>query len=207
MIKNFEYYWSKILKKIRGKSVKNSIIHPTSKIEPGSHVLNSTFDKHSFCGYDCQIYNSDIGSFCSIADNVIIGPATHPFDWVGGSPVFYSGKDSVKAKFSEFDRKTLDRTLIGNDVWIGINSIIKSGVKIGHGSIIGMGSVVTKDVEPYTIVGGCPAKFLKMRFNSDIISGLLHSKWWELEESHLKRLAKHIKEPVVFLNEYKKLLK
>ena len=185
MIRTIEYYWYKILKKLRRQSVKNSKIHPSSKIEPGSNVMNSTMDKHSFCGYDCQIYNSDIGSFCSIADNVIIGPSSHPYNWVGGSPVFYSGKDSVKAKFSEFDREVSLRTVIGSDVLIGINAIIKGGVKIGHGSIIGMGSVVTKDVEPYTIVGGCPAKIIKKRFNDNIILGLLESKWWEIGRAHV----------------------
>ena len=80
--------------------------------------------------------------------------------------------------------------------------MIKSGVKIGHGSIIGMGSVVTKDVAPYTIVGGCPAKIIKKRFNDEIILGLLESKWWDLKESDLKKLAKHIKDPIIFLKEY-----
>lgn len=207
MIQTIEYYWSKILKKIRRQAVKNSNIHPSSKIEPGSHVLNSTFDKHSFCGYDCQINNSDIGSFCSIADNVIIGPSSHPYNWVGGSPVFYSGKDSVKAKFSEFERENPLRTVIGNDVWIGINSMIKSGVKIGHGSIIGMGSVVTKDVAPYTIVGGCPAKIIKKRFDDEVILGLLESKWWDLKDSELRKLAKHIKDPIIFLKEYNSIKK
>jgi chloramphenicol O-acetyltransferase type B len=205
MNNNIEYYLSKFFKKIRRKAIKNSNIHHTSKVESGSHIVNSSFDKHSFCGYDCQINNTDIGSFCSIADNVIIGPSSHPFNWVGGSPVFYSGRDSVKAKFSEFDREKPNRTVIGNDVWIGINAIIKSGVKIGHGAIIGMGSVVTKDVEPYAIVGGCPAKIIKKRFDDKIIKGLLESNWWNLDEFALKKMAIHIKNPILFLENYKKL--
>tara|TARA_B100000795_G_C22726840_1_gene409749 strand:- start:456 stop:1067 length:612 start_codon:yes stop_codon:yes gene_type:complete len=200
-----EYFWSKIFKKLKRKAVKNSTIHKSSKIEAGSQVLNSSFDKHSFCGYDCQINNSDIGSFCSIADNVIIGPSSHPYNWVGGSPVFYSGRDSIKAKFSEFDREKPLRTVIGSDVWIGINSIIKSGVKIGHGSIIGMGSVVTKDVDPYTIVGGCPAKVIKKRFNDNIINNLLDLCWWELDENELKKISVNIKNPIKFIESLKKI--
>jgi ADP-glucose pyrophosphorylase len=73
-----EYYWSKILKKLRGRAVKNSTIHKTSMIESGSQVVNCTMDKHSFCGYDCQIVNCDIGSFCSISNNVVIGGGRHP---------------------------------------------------------------------------------------------------------------------------------
>jgi chloramphenicol O-acetyltransferase type B len=205
MINKTKYYFSKFFKKLRLKAIKNSEIHNTSKIESGSQVINSKFDKHSFCGYDCQINNSDIGSFCSIADNVIIGPSSHPYNWVGGSPVFYSGRDSIKAKFSKFDREKPNRTVIGNDVWIGINAIIKSGVKIGHGSIIGMGSVVTKDVEPYAIVGGCPAKIIKKRFDDKIIKGLLESNWWDLDEFDLKKIAIHVKNPILFLENYKKL--
>ena len=205
MIQNLEYVWSKILKKIKRKAVKKSTIHKSSKIEAGSQVLNSSFDKHSFCGYDCQINNSDIGSFCSIADNVIIGPSSHPYNWVGGSPVFYSGRDSIKAKFSEFDREKPLRTVIGSDVWIGINSIIKSGVKIGHGSIIGMGSVVTKDVDPYTIVGGCPAKVIKKRFNDNIINNLLDLCWWELDENELKKISVNIKNPIKFIESLRKI--
>ncbi len=205
MIQTMEYFWSKIFKKLKRKAVKNSTIHKSSKIEAGSQVLNSSFDKHSFCGYDCQINNSDIGSFCSIADNVIIGPSSHPYNWVGGSPVFYSGRDSIKAKFSEFDREKPLRTVIGSDVWIGINSIIKSGVKIGHGSIIGMGSVVTKDVDPYTIVGGCPAKVIKKRFNDNIINNLLDLCWWELDENELKKISVNIKNPIKFIESLKKI--
>ena len=82
------YYWSKFFKKLKGKAVVNSSIHETSKVEAGSEIVNSTFDKHSFCGYDCEIINCDIGSFCSIANRVIIGGGMHPMHWVATSPVF-----------------------------------------------------------------------------------------------------------------------
>lgn len=90
------YLYSKALKKLRGSSIRNSIIHKTSKVESGNTVANTIFDKHSFCGYDCEILNCDIGSFESIANGVIIGGGMHPVDWVSMSPVFYSGRDSVR---------------------------------------------------------------------------------------------------------------
>ena len=93
-------------------------------------------------------------AFLSIANNVVIGGGKHPINWVGMSPVFYKGKDSVKAKFSSYEREKPLVTSIGHDVWIGRNAIIKGGVKIGNGSVIGMGSIITKDVLPYSIVGG-----------------------------------------------------
>ena len=92
------YLLAKVLKKIRGSAIVNSKIHKTSKVESGSHIVNTVFDRHSFCGYDCEIFNCDIGSFCSIANNVIIGGGMHPIDWVSTSPVFYEGRDSVKLK-------------------------------------------------------------------------------------------------------------
>ena len=104
------YFWSKLLKKLRGSAIVNTTIHKTSKVESGSHVVNTTFDKHSFCGYDCKIENCDIGSFCSIANHVIIGGAFHPMEWVSTSPVFYEGRDSVKAKFSIHKRESVKRT-------------------------------------------------------------------------------------------------
>jgi acetyltransferase-like isoleucine patch superfamily enzyme len=77
--------------------------------------------------------------------------------------------------------------IIGNDVWIGNDCAIMSGVNIGHGSVIATGSVLTKDVEPYSIVGGVPAKFIKKRFSDDIIDRLLKSKWWDLSKNVLEK--------------------
>lgn len=198
-----KYILSKIIKKFRFSSVKNSTVHSTSKVESGTLFVDSSMDKHSFCGYDNEIINTNIGSFCSIGNDVKIGGGEHPYEWVSTSPVFYSGRDSVKAKFSEFDRKPLLTTTVGNDVWIGQNSLIKQGVNIGHGAIVGMGSVVTKNVDPYTIVAGIPAKKIKLRFEKEIIEELLKSKWWSIDEAKLKTLSQNIKDPVMFLKKIK----
>ena len=87
--------------------------------------------KYSYCGYDCQIINTEIGNFCSIADNVKMGGAEHIVDWVSTSCVFYKGRDSISVKFAEFERNFNKRIKIGNDVWIGANVIIKNGCTIG----------------------------------------------------------------------------
>lgn len=199
-----KYYWAKVLKKLRGSAISNSQIHPTSKVEAGSSIVNVIMEKHSFCGYDCELTNVDIGSFVSIANSVIIGGGMHPVDWVGMSPVFYEGRDSVKKKFSTYERTAPQKVIVGHDVWIGRNALIKQGVEIGHGAVVGMGSVVTKDVPPYAIVGGVPAKVIKYRFDEELIEGLLESKWWELDEQTLERLAVHIKDPKKFLEIVKK---
>lgn len=183
------YIISKLLKKLRGKSVLNSTIHKTSKIESGSQVVNSVMDKYSFCGYDCEIINCEIGRFCSIANNVIIGGLMHPAEWVSTSPVFYAGRDSVKKKFQQFKRPNDKKTYIQNDVWIGNHSLIKQGVTIGHGAIIGMGSVVTKDIPPYEIWAGNPAKLIRKRFDDDVIEKLIKSEWWNLDNTQLKKVS------------------
>lgn len=122
-------------------------------------------------------------------------------EWVSMSPVFYEGRDSVKAKFSTFARQPHRRTIIGSDVWIGAGAIIIQGVEIGHGAVIGAGSIVTKNVAPYTIVAGSPAKFIRARFDPDLIDRLCKSEWWLLPDETIARTAHSIQDPQKFLAE------
>jgi chloramphenicol O-acetyltransferase type B len=183
------YLYARLLRKLRGSAIRDSRIDPTSKVESGSTVVGSTFDRHSFCGYDCAILNADVGAFCSIASRVAIGGAAHPVHFVSTSPVFLSHKDSVKAKFSRHDYLPVVRTVVGHDVWIGEGVFVKAGVTIGHGAVVGMGSVVTRDVAPYTIVAGNPARVIRSRFDPPTVKALLRMSWWDLEEEELRRLA------------------
>ena len=201
-----QYIWSKIVKKGRGASIRNSYIHSTSKVESGTLFVSSSMDKLSFCGYDCQIVNCEIGKYCSIADDVKIGGARHPIEWVGMSPVFYSGRDSVKKKFSTFDRDEDKHTTIGNDVWIGANVIIIQGVTIGNGAVIGAGSVVTHNVGDYEIVAGNPARVIRKRFSDEIVNELLRIKWWDWPDEYLEESAHLIKHPSEFIDYYNKIL-
>lgn len=193
------YIYSKVVKKLRLSSIRFSKIHKSSKVESGCNIVYVNMDRYSFCGYDCEIINAEIGSFCSIANNVIIGGAAHPINWVSTSPVFYSGRDSVKMKFSEFERDEDKKTYIGHDVWIGNYSLIKQGVHIGTGAVVGMGSVVTKDVPPYAIVAGNPAKIIRYRFEDDIVNRLATSKWWEMSDEELRKYSQFIQTPELFL--------
>jgi chloramphenicol O-acetyltransferase type B len=198
------FLYSKVLKKLRGSAIRNCVIHKSSVVESGCTLYNTKMERHSFCGYNCEITNADIGSFCSIANGVIIGGGMHPIDWLSTSPVFYSGRDSVKAKFSVHERAAPKKVTIGHDVWVGQNVLIKQGVNIGIGAVIGMGSVVTRDVAPYAIVAGCPAKIIKSRFDEDLREKLLSSAWWDLEDSILLQHGQLIKNPKSFIESLNK---
>lgn len=128
----------------------------------------------------------------------------HAMDWVSTSPVFYKGRDSVRKKFSEFERPKDKITRIGNDVWIGEGAFVKQGVNIGDGAVIGMAAVVTKDVPPFAVVAGNPAHIIKMRFDEETIKDLLHIKWWNLRDVDLHKLAPYIKNPKEFINMFEK---
>jgi len=124
-----------------------------------------------------KITNTSIGKFCSIAPKVRMGLGKHPINYISTSPLFYAPKNPLlfkickSPKFDEFEPIT-----IGNDVWIGVNVTIMDGIKVGDGAIIGANSVVTKDVEPFSIVGGVPAKEIKKRFETAIIEKLMELK-------------------------------
>lgn len=199
-----KYIWAKIVKKIRLSAIKNSQIDPSSKVESGSNIVNTIMGRHSFCGYNCEITYCEIGSFTSIANGVIIGGGMHPIQWVSMSPAFYAGRDSINMKYAEHERETLNKTIVGHDVWIGQNVLVKQGVTIGTGSVVGMGSVVTKDVPAYSIVAGNPAKVIKMRFSDEVSVQLLDSQWWNLSDEKLKKYAHLFKQPEAFLQELSK---
>lgn len=154
-----------------------------------ARLRDSELGDFSYVARNCQIYNTKIGKYTCIGPNVSTGMGAHPSsEFVSSHPLFYStlGQSSglvivEKNLFEEFPS-----TVIGNDVWIGNSAIIKYGVKIGDGAIIGSGAVVTKDVEPYSIVGGVPAKIIKYRFSKEQISFLQEFKWWDKDLEWIK---------------------
>ncbi len=201
-----KYYYFKILLKSRGVGLVDSVLGFDSKIESGTSFVSSSLGDYSYCGYDCNIVNVDIGRFCSLSNRVVIGGAAHPMHFVSTSPVFLSHKDSVKTKFSKHDYLPQIRTIIGHDVWVGENVMIKAGVRIGCGAVVGMGAVVTKDVPDYAVVAGNPARIIRYRFQREVIEDLLASEWWELSSEELFKLGRYFDSPGSFLKEirYKK---
>ena len=159
-------------------------------------VKSITIGKHSYVTYNTIIYYCDIGNYCSIGPNVVIGYGDHPTNFLTTSPrIYYNHKIFDRDQVDALTKNSFKRVYIKNDVWIGANVFIKNGVTIGNGAIIAAGAVVTSDVGDYEIVGGVPAKLIKMRFDIDIVLLLLKTKWWELEIEELKNFEKVILSP------------
>lgn len=169
--------------------VKDSKVHPKAAVLRGTRVYSSVIGKYSYVGSNCYVLHCELGNFCSISNNVVIGGGKHPSTFVSTSPVFYSRHNVLGKCFNRVEFQEYEKTTIGHDVWIGLNAFIKGGIVIGHGAIVGAYAVVTKDVAPYSIVAGNPAKLIKMRFDDETINKLISSGWWELEDERLARVA------------------
>ena len=193
------YVLGKLLQFVQIPQIHNSKIDKTSKVRFKSLVVESNIGKHSYISENSTVLYCDIGSFCSVASGCVIGGASHPIDWVSTLPVFEGCSSVLKKKFAEIPYDPYKKTEIGNDVWIGNNSLIKAGVKIADGAVIGMGSVVTHDVGPYEVWAGNPARLIKKRFDDETIGELLQVQWWNLPEDDLKKYGDLINEPKKFL--------
>ena len=144
---------------------------------------------NSYISSSCHIAdsNSRIGKFCSIARNVAIGTTTHPLEMLTTSPISYSDISKLTGGMVFPDEKKVSwqgrkPVFIGNDVWIGLNAVIMDGVKIGDGAVIGSGAIVTRDIPPYAIAVGVPARVIKYRFPEETVNRLLKTRWWDQPE-------------------------
>lgn len=209
-------YWSRILfplsnsmEKIRnrhlcfyngeGSIIRNTKFEGHNMIGRKVSLINCMVGEASYINHNSRMIGSKIGRYCSIADNVYTGFGHHPLDYISThSSFFYDTtsqlgwsmfKPSAAPTYDPYRHPETDKgyiTVIGNDVWIGSHAMIMDGVTIGTGAVIGTGSVVTKDVPPYAIVVGVPAKIIKYRHSNEIIKKLLDSKWWENDMEYLR---------------------
>ena len=146
----------------------------------------------------------EIGNYCSVAGNVWHLNANHPMGHATMSPLFYQKAFGGNPNAQDVPRTALR---VGYDVWIGRDvKILANVTKIGNGAVIGAGSIVTRDVEPYTVVAGNPARVIRCRFDDETITKLEASKWWTLPPRQLMKLQNVVQDPCAFADEAKKLV-
>lgn len=203
------------------RSSPTSSIHRRASVDGcvklGRHVLvdadvwiyESQIGNYSYIADGARVTQAAMGRFCSIGPRAYVGLPQHPSDgFISSHPVFY--QHIPWRGFDYADRDYFEgfiSTQIGNDVWIGANAMIKGGVKIGDGAIIGAGSVVTKDVPPYAIWVGVPAKLLRYRFDSETIEFLLDLQWWDKEEEWLRENWRSFHNSDEFVSRFRKSIR
>lgn len=172
-----------------GCEIKNSSFGAYVEIGKGARVLNSEFGDYSYCDRYADIANAEIGKFANIASFVRIGATDHPLDRAACHHFLYRSADYWEdaADDAAFFAHRASRTArVGHDTWLGHNAMIKPEVTVGDGAVVAAGAIVTKDVAPYTIVAGTPAKVIKRRQPEAIADRLVSLAWWDWEHAQLR---------------------
>lgn len=167
----------------------NTLVSPDSTFDEYVHLFDGSVVGSSHVGrfskvISSSVSNARIGAFVSLAPRCKIGGGgDHPLDQVSHHSLFYSPSKQqhpnlVLAKENKYVGD-LKQTIIGNDVWVASDAVIKHGVTVGDGAVVAAGAVVVKDVPPFAIVGGVPAKIIKYRHSPELREALIESKWWE----------------------------
>jgi phosphonate metabolism protein (transferase hexapeptide repeat family) len=191
-------------------------VHPTAYLEKSQlgawtevgekcQIVESTLDDYSYIGEWGNIIYTTVGKLCSIAAFVRLNPGNHPIDrptshHLTYRPVMYDFATEDEAGFFEWRRS--HPVKVGHDVWIGHGAVVLPGVSVGNGAVIGTGAVVTKDVAPYTIVVGTPAKMIRQRFSDDIIERLERIQWWNWSREVLEARFEDFRNMDMFLEKY-----
>ncbi len=182
-------------------SAENPLIHPDCQIVEasfgayveigrGSRVQYSVFDDYSYCDRNADIANASIGKFANIASSTRIGASDHPLDTAACHHFLYRSAsywDDTEDDVAFFEKRRARRAYIGHDTWIGHGAMVKPEVTLGDGAVVAAGALVTKDVAPYTIVAGNPARVLRLRHHPEIADRLVALAWWDWSHDALRK--------------------
>jgi phosphonate metabolism protein (transferase hexapeptide repeat family) len=190
-----------------GCSITGSHFGAYVEIGAGSRVAHSEFGDYSYCDRSVDIANASIGKFSNIASFVRIGATDHPLHTAALHHFLYRSDDywdDAPRDADFFDHRRSRRAFVGHDTWIGHNAMIKPDVTVGHGAVVAAGAIVTKDVAPYTIVAGNPARILRDRQPDDIAQRLIALAWWDWSHDRLREALDDFRElsAEAFLNRY-----
>lgn len=166
LLKHFFYFLIYLLK-LPLFSISGSKVAIKAKVRFDTKIIRSSVGKFSYIGGGVYLVDTEVKNYCSIATGAKIGGMEHSWWWL-----------STSSYLSEYNicRKC---TIIEEDVWIGANAVIRQGVKIGRGAVIGAGAIVLEDVSPFAIVAGVPARLIRMRFDENIISKIIDTHYWD----------------------------
>lgn len=172
-----------------GCQIVNATFGAFCEVGEGSRVVNSAFHDYAYCDRLSDIANTTVGKFANIAAMTRIGPTDHPMDHASLHHFLYRSsyywpEEGDDAAF--FAARAARRTVIGPDTWIGHGAIIKPEVTLGAGAIVAAGAVVTRDVAPYMIVAGTPARPLRPRFSPAVADRMMALAWWDWDHDRLR---------------------
>lgn len=190
-----------------GCTITESTFGAYTEVGAGSRIAYSTFQDYAYCDRYADVANATVGKFANIAAFVRIGATDHPLETAACHHFLYRSADywdDAEDDAAFFAHRRSRRAVIGADTWIGAGAMVKPDVTLGHGAVVAAGAVVTKDVAPYTIVAGTPARVLRLRQPEDIAQRLIALAWWDWPHDVLRdRLGDFRKMPAAdFLDKY-----
>lgn len=180
-----------------------------TEVAAGAVMVETELDDYSYVMENCDIIYTSIGKFANIASSVRLNPGNHPMDWVSQHHFLYRRRqyllrDSDHQPFFNWRRR--QRVTIGHDTWIGHRAIVMPGITIGNGAVIGSAAVVTKNVPPYAVVAGVPAKIIRYRFPDSIWRAIEKTGWYHWDHDTLKERLNDFYDVRLFIEKYGEVL-